>query len=103
MWVKSSRMAGSSVMAKTAAMIIENVLVYASGLNNLYGGGIQNHRTQARRDGSDCLGLTVTIEDRLGESGVEGALLSGRHDGLEERDRPVGQGRCHPLLTNAAR
>src|ERR1035438_6512976 len=30
--VNSSRIAGSSVIARTAAMIIENVLVYASGL-----------------------------------------------------------------------
>ncbi len=32
MWVKTSRIAGSSVMARTAAMIIEKFLVYASGL-----------------------------------------------------------------------
>ena len=34
----------------------------------------------------------VTVEDRLGEHGIEGAAISIPHDRLEEREWPVHQG-----------
>ena len=58
-----------------------------------HGRHIQDHGAEPRNNRRDDIWCAIGVEDRLGELRIERAPISIPHDGLEESEWPVNQGR----------